>query len=210
VYSLTRPTDRQIEDFIASQQTKPFSYPKPGATRTVPPPHYTIDHNRICLGYGAKTFEQAKIAIRRWLMFDINWLKLCWPHTPIEPGATVAILAQAMGIWSLNACRIVYAIDQPGEQERFGFAYGTLPEHAERGEERFTVAWHHADDSVWYDILAFSRPNQLLAKVGYPYVRRLQKQFAAASMDAVRRHVANHVSQPSLPVFDGTGWQIQP
>src|SRR5262245_46391050 len=41
---------------------------------------------------------------------------------------------------------------------RHGFASGTLPAHAESGEERFIVEWDRADGGVWYDILAFSRP----------------------------------------------------
>ena len=38
---------------------------------------------------------------------------------------------------------------------------------------------------MWYDIVAFSRPNHFLARFAYPLVRRLQKKFAqdsAASM----------------------------
>ncbi len=51
---------------------------------------------------------------------------------------------------------------------RFGFAYGTLPGHVESGEERFLVEWDRGDDAVWYDILAFSRPNHVLTRLGYP------------------------------------------
>jgi hypothetical protein len=65
--------------------------------------------------------------------------------------------------------------------KRFGFAYGTLAEHAESGEERFTVEWHGEDDTVWYDVLAFSRPRQVLARLGYPLSRLLQKRFAEGS-----------------------------
>ena len=68
--------------------------------------------------------------------------------------------------------------------KRFGFAYGTLRDHAERGEERFMIEWQGSDDSVWYDILAFSQPN-LLAKLGYPLTRRLQKRFARDSLAAM-------------------------
>ena len=64
---------------------------------------------------------------------------------------------------------------------RFGFGYGTLPGHAESGEERFSIEWDPADDSVHYDIFAFSRPNWWLARLGYPLVRRCQKTFARAS-----------------------------
>jgi hypothetical protein len=41
---------------------------------------------------------------------------------------------------------------------RYGFAYGTLPEHAEAGDERFAVELRPEDETVWYDIYAFSRP----------------------------------------------------
>ena len=43
------------------------------------------------------------------------------------------------------------------------------------------------DDSVWYDILAFSRPNHFLARLGYPIVRRLQRRFARDSAAAMKR-----------------------
>ena len=74
---------------------------------------------------------------------------------------------------------IVYLVDEPGEVERFGFAYGTLPDHAERGEELFTVEWRHADDSVWYDLLSYSQPNHQLARLAGPIARQTQKRFAA-------------------------------
>jgi len=72
-------------------------------------------------------------------MFDMPWVELWWPDTPIKVDATVAVLISHFGFWSLNACRIVYEIDERGACERFGFAYGTLPQHGERGEERFSV-----------------------------------------------------------------------
>jgi uncharacterized protein (UPF0548 family) len=72
------------------------------------------------------------------------------------------------------------------EQEAsYSFAYGTLSEHAESGEEKFTVTWNASDDSVWYDVLAFSSPNHTLAKIGYPLSRMLQKRFARDSMAAL-------------------------
>src|SRR5208283_5244302 len=99
-------------------------------------------------------------------------------------------VANAIGLWWLNACRIIFVINDSGATSRFGFAYGTLPDHAATGEERFIVEWNQADNSVWYDILAFSRPNHFLTRLGYPLVRRTQKRFgrdsAAAMLKAVR------------------------
>lgn len=189
MYSIIKPSDKQICKFIAIQRRRSFSYPEVGATRDTPPSGYTLDHNRVWLGVGRQTFEQAKAAMRRWEMFNLGWISLCWPTAPLEAGTTVAVLARALGVWSLNACRIVYTIAETGQTDRFGFAYGTLPAHAERGEERFCIEWQRRDDSVWYDILAFSQPNQFLTKIAQPYVRRLQKQFARDSMRAMVRAV---------------------
>jgi Domain of unknown function (DUF1990) len=74
--------------------------------------------------------------------------------------------------------------------EKFGFAYGTLLEDEEQGEERFTVEFHSSNQSVWYDLYAFSRPN-FMARLGYPLARTLQKRFARDSKTAMPRAVAD-------------------
>jgi len=96
-------------------------------------------------------------------------------------------MAHFGGVYWLNACRIVYTVDEDGSVRRYGFAYGTLPGHAECGEERFLIEWDRATDEVVYDILAFSRPRHPLARLGYPLVRMLQKKFARDSVAAMRR-----------------------
>jgi len=105
---------------------------------------------------------------------------------PIEIGATVAVKARAFGTWVLNATRIVYVVNEKNAVERFGFAYGTLADHVECGEERFIIEFHKVDDSVWYDILAFSKPQHPLVKVSYPLARMLQKRFARDSMGCMK------------------------
>jgi len=86
-------------------------------------------------------------------------------------------------------------IEEEEPLRRFAFAYGTLPEHAESGEERFQVEWNSEDNSVWYDILAFSRPNQLFARLAYPYVRGKQKQFASESMLSMQAAITGASAQ---------------
>lgn len=44
-------------------------------------------------------------------------------------------------------------------------------------------------DSVHYEILAYSQPNALIAKVGYPVVRHFQKRFARDSMNVMAKKV---------------------
>jgi uncharacterized protein (UPF0548 family) len=108
---------------------------------------------------------------------------------PIVAGSNVAVSAKALGFYWLNACRVVYTIEEDQPVTRFGFAYGTLTEHAESGEERFMVEWDREKDQVFYDLLAFYRPNQFLPKIGYPLTRRFQKEFAKASKAAMVKAV---------------------
>ena len=79
-------------------------------------------------------------------------------------------------------------MEERGAIEMYGFAYGTLSDHAEMGEERFTVEFHANDETVWYDICAFSRPRPL-ARLAYPFTRALQRRFASDSKKAMHRAV---------------------
>jgi uncharacterized protein (UPF0548 family) len=160
MFFLRQPSSETTQRFISSQRDLPFSYPEVGATAGELPSGYTIDRNRIRLGEG----------------------RIVPPETPIEVGAVEAILTRHFGFWSLNACRVVYLIDEDGPARKTGFGYGTLSSHVERGEERFTIEWCRDDNSVWYHILAFSRPNQLLVKLGFLLARKLQKRFARDSL----------------------------
>jgi uncharacterized protein (UPF0548 family) len=190
MYFLSKPEPGEIRTFLSAQKNQSFSYGQVGASRGRPPGGYTTDHNRVWLGEGEEVFARAVKAIRQWKMFEMPWIQLCWPDAPIEEGATVAVLVSHLGFWSLNASRIVYVIEQDGSDKKFGFAYGTLVQHAERGEERFSVEFHSQDYSVWYDVCAFSRPS-FLARLAYPFTRALQKRFARDSMSSMQEAVNN-------------------
>jgi uncharacterized protein (UPF0548 family) len=187
MFSLTAPSENEVRRFAAEQKDSCFSYPEVGSSATTVPTGYNIDHKRVKLGRGEAEWRQAAAAIRAWRMFEMPWVRLHPPDAPIQVGTDVAILVHHFGFYSLNACRIVRVIDTQGAIKQFGFAYGTLAEHAESGEERFVVEWDRDQDMVWYDILAFSRPKNILARLGYPLSRSLQKRFAEASMAAMLR-----------------------
>ena len=133
----------------------PFTYEAVGATAEMAPVGYVVDHTRIKLGQGESIFRSAVAAIRRWEQFSLGWFE-AWPtDTPIRRGEAVAVMGRAIGLWCLNACRIVYVVDELGPITWFGFAYGTPPRHVETGEERFWIEWDLSLNCVWYDILAF-------------------------------------------------------
>jgi len=186
MFLLRQPTEAVVRRFISSQKGLPFSYSEVGATQTGPPASYTVDHNRIRLGEGRETFMRASDALSKWRHFELGWASVMPPGSPLQTGTTVAVQARTFGFWSLNACRVVYTINEDGPVKKFGFAYGTLPDHAERGEERFMIECLE-DNSVWYDIYAFSRPQKTIVKLGLPWARRLQRRFGRESLAVMLR-----------------------
>jgi len=187
--SLQKPSPDTIRRFLTAQAASEFSYSAVGATAGHPPAGFVVAHARTKLGEGKKVFQLARAGLERWGQFHLGWLEAYSPEMRIHAGEVMAVLARAAGLWWLNACRIVYVIDEDGPIQRFGCAYGTLPDHAASGEERFLVEWNRADNSVWYDILSFSRARHILARLGYPMFHRKQIQFGRESAAAMLRVV---------------------
>lgn len=187
--SYQKPSSQTIGQFLEEQRRTNFSYVEVGATTINPPADYVVDRTRVKLGNGEQTFVNAKAALERWDQFRLGWVEAHPADTPIQQDAVLVVVAYAAKLWWLNACRIVYVVDKGDSIRRFGFAYGTLAKHVERGEERFLIEWDRADDSVWYESFAFSRPRHILAQVGYPWVRQFQKRFARESAEAMQRAV---------------------
>ena len=197
MYLLSKPTVTALEKYIAQKSQQNFSYEEVGFSLQIEKnsrdylpqisDRYTIDRNRIVLGAGLKVFEQSKIALCQWKMFNLGWVEIFSPETSIKPGLTVGIVVHQFGIWSINLCRVVDFIEEEDQAiKKFGFAYGTLTSHGLSGEERFLIDWNQENNLVHYDLFAFSRPNQYLTKIGYWYVRQIQKRFANDSLQAMK------------------------
>ena len=185
---LREPSDERVRHFLDSQRPLPFSYPEVGASRGRTPTFgYGVNHHRGRLGTGLRSFTRAVVALKYWKMYETGWTRLCWPDAPISEGALVGVVGRHLGFRSLNACRIAYVVDDEGSSlKRYGFAVGTLPGHVERGEERFMVEWHAADDAVYYEVFAFSRPAHPLVKAANPLARLLQRRFAFDSLRSMQ------------------------
>lgn len=181
-FSLRRPGAAHVSQYLDGQRGLPVTYAPVGAANDGDaPPGFVLDHNRQLLGRGAAVFARAREDIRRWRMFPAPWTVIEPADAPIVKDQLVAVHIRVLGLWWLNAARIVYVIDEP---RRFGFAYGTLPGHVERGEERFLVEWLE-NDEVWYDLRAFSRPRYWMVQLGRPIARALQRRFARESKAAM-------------------------
>ena len=190
LFLLGRPTD--LDAFQAAAATLAPTYgPVALDERTPTPAGYNRDYNRVLLGKGREAWARARAALDAWRMFDLPWIQI-YPERPqVAEGEIVLILArQPLGLWVRNAARIAWVIDdETGPVARYGFCYGTLPCHVEQGVERFQVSWDRGTDEVGYTLLAFSRPQHWLAKLGRPWARRQQRRFAKGSLESMRRAV---------------------
>lgn len=195
MFSFSKPRGDAVDRFLKRQSALDFTYHDVGATAAwgddpVPPPGYHFDRARVALGSGRRTFFAAAEALRSWRQFEVGWADVSLADTPLEAGRVVAVRARVLGLWTLHACRIVYVVDdEQASVRRSGFGYGTLPGHAETGEERFLVEWDLRTDAVTYDVAAFVRPRHPLAVLVAPYAKRLADRFRRDSAAAMKRAV---------------------
>lgn len=188
MFLLHRPGARDVERFIAASRELPLSYDPIGLAHQRRA-GFQVDEQVAIVGSGEAAFARATAALIEWRHFELGWLEVFPGRGPIAPGTVVAVSVRHLGFWSLNGCRVVYSIGSPGDTT-FGFAYGTLGNHAEAGEEIFQVSFRPDTGDVSYLIRAASKPRAALARLGYPFVRLLQARFRRDSARAVRRAVA--------------------
>jgi uncharacterized protein (UPF0548 family) len=183
-----RPSQRELEKFLDQSRRLPLSYDQVGIAKQFPP-GFNVDEASAVVGKGKHAFARARIALTEWLHFDLGWVELFPQGALIEPGTVVAVLVHHLGFWSLNGCRVVYGMGDMQVGANFGFAYGTLTNHAEMGEEIFEVSLEPESDEVVYRIRAVSKPRAALARIGYPITRVFQERFRRDSIRALQRAI---------------------
>ena len=180
-FHLRRPTDALGVLSVGGA----WSYDHVGATAGAAPPGWAVDEEDVEVGRGAAVYRRAREAVRGWRMFDLPWLHLLTRPEPAA-GVEVAFASYQLGLWSLNRCRVVYVIDEDGpDVARYGFAYGTLAEHAVAGEERFLLTWDKRTDAVRFGIYKFSRLRHPLVRLVAPVARYVQRRFTTEAIAAL-------------------------
>ncbi|MFC5864547.1 DUF1990 family protein [Acidicapsa dinghuensis] len=198
MFSLRRPTEAEVQEQLRRARGLPASYgldlrTEGGREQVICPRGFALDYHRSQIGQGQAAFTAAKEAFRRWLQFDLGWVRIANPQAPIEQGEVVAVEAHSLWLWSINISRILYVID---EEDRFGFGYGTTAMHVERGEERFLIEYYPISGAVFYDLLAVSQPAHWLVRLGYFFTRSQQHRFARDSLQRMRRSIQDSSSNP--------------
>ena len=180
-----RPSAQEIDNFLDDSRTLPLSYRSIGMVKE--PYDRACDEEVVVIGHGQQDFERARAALMKWQQFETGWVETFPPQARVEVGTVVAVLIRHLGFWSLNGARVLYHVGTADGDARFGFAYGTLTNHAESGEELFEVFVDPRSGDVKYRIRAVSWPQTMLARIGQPIVRALQARFRRDSAAAMTR-----------------------
>jgi uncharacterized protein (UPF0548 family) len=186
MFLLRRPSPAAIDRFLRESQDAPLSYAPIGLVKD-PPGHGRFDEQVVAIGHGIDDFRRARAALMAWRQFETGWTDLHPRQASIDAGTVVAVVIRHLGIWSINGGRVLYHADASGSERHFGYAYGTLTNHAEHGEELFEVFVDPPSGSVMYRIRAVSWPQAALARLGSPMARLLQARFRRHSAAAMAR-----------------------
>lgn len=156
----------------------PLTYSEVGATAGPMPAGYHHVRESAVIGTGRARFDEAADAVMRWGMLRGAGLR-------VRPTTEVAAVASEVivGMGPVRVpCRVVYVVDEP---DRRGFAYGTLPGHAESGEELFAVRFDPATDQVYAEVAAFSRHGTWWSRLAGPVTSLLQRVVTARYLRAL-------------------------
>jgi uncharacterized protein (UPF0548 family) len=127
------------------------------------------------------SFAVAADGLRRWEVHRRARLDVLADAVMAE-GALAALAAPLPVGWIDFACRIVAVVDSA---DRAGFAYGTLSDHPEIGEEAFMVM--RDAHGVRFEIVAVSRPGHPIARAVPWAADRLQEAATRRYLSAMQR-----------------------
>lgn len=158
-----------------------LTYPEVGATAGPLPAGYHHLRAERVIGRGAEAFARASADLLAGESLRRAGMRVALSDTPIRRGTRVRMLLRCGPVSFRIPCLVVWAERTP---TRCGFAYGTLPGHPERGEERFEVVLTEGGDVV-YRITAFSVPARWFTRVAPPLNRRVQAWMTGRYLDAL-------------------------
>lgn len=171
-------------------QALELSYDDVGVSRrSSSPDRFRMDHWTIELDDDQGSFDRARQALRRWAAHTGAGARIAPSEPPIQVGQVVVVAMKIAGFTAIAPCRIVWVVD---DHDRFGFAYGTLEGHPERGEESFVIS--RVGVRVTFEIDAASRPAALLPRLGAPVARSIQRSVTQRYLNSLKRAASRSTS----------------
>lgn len=184
MFFVSLPSDDQVRALLRKRADAPCTHRDVGLSEReleVAPKGFVLDRYGTELGEGRDLFERASAVLARFGNYPSSFTRVVRAEGELEVGHLFATVAKHLGFASMHPCRVLYVAR---EESRFGFGFGTLPGHAESGEERFMVRLDGT--RVRYEVQAFSRPHGVFGQLGAPVGRRYQLRFQHETLAAMR------------------------
>lgn len=158
-----------------------LTYTEVGATAGELPPGYRHLRVERVVGHGRDVFERAADDLLAGEVQRRAGAVVRMSDVPLREG-TLIRMRMRLGLLVFHVpCRVVWA---EKTAVSCGFAYGTLPGHPERGEERFQLRLTPTGD-VTFAIVAFSAPGRWYTRLGGPVVRLVQARMTRRYLNAL-------------------------
>lgn len=158
-----------------------LTYAEVGATAGEMPAGYHHVRARRVIGRGREVFERAADALLAGEAQRRAGARVTLSETPMREGTRVTM---RLGVGILSFCIPCLVVWAERTDTVAGFAYGTLPGHPERGEERFTLTLRPSGEVV-FDIAAFSAPGRWFTRIGAPLGRLVQAWMTRRYLSAL-------------------------
>ncbi|MFG3497567.1 DUF1990 family protein [Streptomyces sp. NPDC047928] len=167
---------RPIRDLRPTAERRPrrLTYPEVGATAARLPHGYHHLRHRTRIGRGRDAFVAAGAAVTTWRMHRESGARVLADAVRAAPGTRLEVGVGIGPVGYAVPCEVIWTVY---DEDRTGFAYGTLTGHPECGEESFVVELD-PDGAVWFTVTAFSRPARWYSRAAGPLVPVLQRWYA--------------------------------
>jgi uncharacterized protein (UPF0548 family) len=176
-----------LQQLLNGVQAQEVTYAEVGQTcQQALPPGYRHQRRQAVVGHGPEVWARAREALATWQAHRHLGLGIYPADAPVTPGAVVLAIARVGPARLVLPCRVVYRTDEP---RSFGFAYGTLPGHPERGEESFHVTWED-QGAVSFSLVAFSRPGDMATRLAGPVATLIQSAATSRYIAGVKAYVS--------------------
>lgn len=163
---------------VAELSAAPFTYAEVGETARdrLPSGYHHLGRSRAI---PKEAFDEAAERLMTWQVHETAGLRVFASSARVEQDAVVEMYLGPPWLRIRAVCRVVHVFNEP---DRIGFAYGTLPGHAESGEESFVL--DRRDGRPRFTVRAFSNPDSTLTTLGGPVARRVQVAMASRYLRA--------------------------
>ena len=162
------------------------TYAEVGATAGELPAGYHHLRGERVIGHGPEEFERAAGDLLTGAVQRRAGASVRLSEVPLREGTHVQ-MRMRVGLLTFDIpCVVVWAERTPTS---CGFAYGTLPGHPERGEERFEVRLTPSGEVI-FRIVAFSAPGRWFTRLGGPVARWVQRRTIDRYLNALDRTTA--------------------